>query len=368
MDIEKIINESLKSMTEDYDLEREVILNVLHINIDKLIFNAEKWFNKKIPPEYREVIRSLLTITTSFFDTSLDYEDFIIENRFEEIDINLILEAMIEDFSSFLNISNVKEAFDKDSCVIVSSKEIFRRSINNILLSLFVFMNKKTECVVETSQDKSNVFINIKYTNLNKFFPGKSKIVKSFFPYKHGSFYKVGIGINSAIYNLRNIGAQVRVKELDSISNLGIYITFPSVDFLHMVDDLRKSEETKSKGKTKGNVLVFIDDFVVDMIVREIVQNNGYQINKYKISLFEKEIEFNKYKAIIVDFEYILKYFINFEIFEGYTRNFNRVIILYGSEDNEQIEGLSKKNFTFLEKPFQVDEIIKNIEKEPGDK
>jgi len=95
----------------------------------------------------------------------------------------------------------------------------------------------------------------------------------------------------------------VKVKGLDYNDNsAAIYISFPSMDFQNLVEEIRgKKIASDEKNDMQGNVIVVSDDFAMDMVLGELLHENGYKIKKISIK-DTSEINPDRYKALLVDF------------------------------------------------------------------
>ena len=85
MDIEKLINTSLRRLTEEEELVRVAIVEILHNSMDVLVNNSFNWFGDEVPQEFKNVLRSLFSISTTFLDKEYNDNDFIYDDKKEQV-------------------------------------------------------------------------------------------------------------------------------------------------------------------------------------------------------------------------------------------------------------------------------------------
>ena len=135
------------------------------------------------------------------------------------------------------------------------------------------------------------------------------------------------------------------------------------MDFQNLVEEIRgKKIASDEKSDKQGNVIVVSDDFAMDMVLGELLHENGYKIKKISIK-DTSEINPDRYKALLVDFGYIFRNDISPGEFHAFVKNHKRTILIYGEDDREKIEKYLNENLLAMRKPIGLDEIISAIER-----
>jgi hypothetical protein len=211
-------------------------------------------------------------------------------------------------------------------------------------------------------KEHSNITAVLSFTHLSKAFPGPVKIQRIFFPYVTGKRYSIGIGIYSAITGLKDVGAIVTIPGLHEEGNFKIIISFPTIEFLDSLEDIRSREIFHDRRKSKsGQILLASSDIVLEMIMTEFLIENGYGIEKADLSNIETLKKPDSYKALIIDIEHLNRKKIKIDECIEKSSGFKRVIVINGSDD-KIADKLLDSGCIVMEKPIEVDEIIKKLE------
>lgn len=215
VDIDNLIKQALKKMTEQQALRRITLLNILHINIDILIQNASEWFGDEIPEGFRQVINSMMALTTSFLEGEVDFDDMLFEQSPEVVDVATVLNSISNEMNTLFGFADSRISIEaENNFQLIAPRKNLTRELYHILLAVTPFMEEESRCRINVSENYSNVVISLEFYDLNDKFPGTTSLKKAFYTYQTGESAKVGMGINAAITSLKEMGAQVSVKYL----------------------------------------------------------------------------------------------------------------------------------------------------------
>lgn len=359
MDIDQIIKQSLEKLINDFELRKSFFLNILHLNIDKLVNNSSKWFNGSVPEDYSEIVSSLMNLSVSFHEEIEKYNDLMTDQKYETFDPCVTIENVLNQISLLLKI---KTSFEKvENALINTSKHIFRDSFYNILLCFSQFFNSETECEVIISKELSSVRMVINLKNMTEGIPDLSKLTRVFFPVSKNHEVHMRIGLSIPIENLKRIGGICSLYETNHYKDISITISFPSNEFLLTVQDIRKIYQQDSSGEKTGTVIISIDDKLLEMIIRDTLDDNNYTtevINPEKLNLAIIEYEPT---AIIMDHKIIQK---SYGSFNEFNKNFNHSVktILVGNS-SESLNFEFNEKYQLLSFPFEIDTLLEYIEK-----
>ncbi|MCU0847943.1 MAG: hypothetical protein MUD12_08670 [Spirochaetes bacterium] len=357
-DIEEIVKGSLKRLSEESEHKRLAVLNVLHANIDVLVKSSDSWFGKKVPDEFKEVIYSLLSLASMYDET--DYNEILLKEKFEEVDLKRLLDSVINEFNSINKFRKIILIISGDEFHAFTSKKYLRESMHQILFSFYIFMQDESEYEILLKKEQANVSIELLFKNLSVNFPGTFKIQKDIFAYQESSNYKIGVGISQALVNLNNIGSMVNSGAAGDRS-YSVRISFPSIKFLKAVEEVRKNLfSLKSPVKKRGELILLVQDIMLEMLLRELMIDVGYDIKKMDLAGLVEIKE--PIKAVIVDYSFLKKEYSDVEIFVKYAASLKKVIIIYAAEDPIVKENLPS-NIIGIKKPFEIDAIIDIIER-----
>ncbi len=363
MKIGEAVEESVKKFTAEIEQRRIIFQSVLNENIDILLHNSENWFGKETPEEYKKVLHSLFALANSFMLEEYDYELKPGDARKTRFELNKVILDLFSDFKSTFKFGNYNLERDKNvKYEILAPREQVRKALYNILISLYPFFRDSSLCEIKIRKEYSNIITEISFNDLTDSFPGAVKMQRIFFPYITGRRYSIGIGIYSAITGLKDAGAQVNIPNFNETGNFKITISFPTIEFLDSLNDVRSQEILHDRRKSKsGEILISSSDFILEMVLTEFLTENGYSINRVDLSNIETLENSHTYKAFIIDIEHLVKRSIEIKEFIELSAGFKLNIIIYGSDD-EIAEELLKSGCIVMKKPIEVEEIIRILE------
>ncbi len=361
--IGEAVEESVRKFTAEIEQRRIIFQSVLNENIDILLHNSENWFGRETPEEYKKVLHSLFALANSFMLEEYDYESKpgdTGKNRFELTELILDL---FSDFKSTFKFGNYDLERDKNvKHEILAPREQVRKAFYNILISLYPFFRDSSLCEIKIRREYSNIITELSFNNLTDSFPGAVKMQRIFFPYITGKRYSIGIGIYSAITGLKDAGAQVYIPNLNETGNFKTTVSFPTIEFLNSLNEVRSQEILHDRRKSKsGEILISSSDFILEMVLTEFLTENGYSINRTDLSNIETLENPHFYKAFIIDIEHIVIKKMEIKEFIELSSGFKQNIIIYGSND-EISEELLNSGCMVMKKPIEVEEIIRILE------
>ncbi len=360
MDIEEIINNTLTRMRQEQELRRVALLELLYKNIDLLIDNASAWFGNDVPGDYKNIVRSLMVVSTSFLSDDYDFRSMVFDDPFEEIEVNVLINEVVRETSSLDRNKKIILSFDRDHSTVMTSRKKLRNSLITIILAFMVFMDEHSGCDVTVAEDKSSVTINIRFGGLLPSFPGIDRMQKAFFPYLSGREYRMGIGIDFALYTLRNIGAIVKVFSTGyGNTGTGITITFPTMEFHNLMNEIRINESLQTAKTGEGLVLLVTDDLILEMLIGEMLHENGYRIKKTDIASLDKQRE-EDCKAVIADLATLHRKRVASSSFREWAGGCSRVILIHGAD--VPVGDYLAEGVIPLIKPFDLDRIVNALE------
>ncbi len=362
--VQKIIKNSLLRLNEENELKRITLSNILHINIDILINQSSIWFKDEVPSDYKSVLHSLLTLATTLFDEKTDMSEIVYNREYMEIDVVPLVKRISNEFETMFLISSIDIKTLSEECIIVIDQKIFTDSLHHLFLSIYLFMDEKSSCSISIKKDSSNVNIEMKFHNLIDSFPGINKIQKVYFTYYEGSKYNVGIGLSTPINSLRELGGIINVRNFTSENNLIVNVSFPSIEFLNTIDQIRSSEILIDKRKPKhGNILITVKDIFLEIVLKEMLHDVGYKTRKIEFNNLESFESHDRYKCIIIDFACIRDIFLKYSIFKSYAQLFKKTIIIFDENEYKTHSAEYSNEFITLKKPVEIEEIINQIER-----
>jgi len=363
IDIEQLVLNALKKISEENAFRRATLLNILHLNIDLLLQNAFQWFKDDIPEDYRKVINSLMTLTTSFLEEEWDMEDRIFENTPEIVDVAAILNAIANEINVLFGFadSRISLEAEKNYQVLAPRKEV-TRAIYSIILAHYPYMTEDSRCRISVAEDVSNIVVSLEFSGLDTNFPGMDKIQKSFYTYQSGESNKIGMGIDAAISSLREMGAMTKVKQMKGGNHYRINISFPSLAFLRTIDEIRKTQPAYDKKENPGNIIVVVEDLITEMVLGELFKDRGYGVIFCDVNKMKSLSQQQEYEGLIIDCDFVKKEFEPMEDFGEIVSRFAKTVFLYNDICPEQIRAFEKKDTLLLKKPIEIDRIIRHIE------
>ncbi len=359
--IENIIQQSIKNLIYEYELMNSTFLQVLHMNIDQLAFNSEKWFGQSVPEEYKKVLNSLVTLSYLYFDRQKEMSKSLVEQKYEEIELTAILRDITDDVQSLLSLSRIDISASAPDPYIKTSRQTFRDSILNIFLSLNNFLGDDSHCEILLYEEYSSVKIDLSFRNLKKNVPDVSKLMKIFYSYYEDGQYHIGIGLSSALDSLRSIGGVVSIDGLQGSSALTLRLSFPSATMIKTIEEMRKEEENASRQEEKGHVVLCVEDIIIEMVLLETLQDSGYSVEKLSLFNMSSMAPIFQDKPLIADINAVNQVFDSFEAFlQAFSRS-QMILIIYGSDDIIDTS-VQRDNLLLIPKPFDVETILRLLD------
>jgi hypothetical protein len=361
--IDEAVLESVRKFTAEIEQRRIIFQSVLNENIDILLHSSEKWFGEQTPADFRKVLHSLFALANSFMLEEYEHDfkpDDVEKSRF---DVNKVIVDLLAEFKSTFKFGNFNQESDSNvKYETLGSRERVRSALYNILIALYPFFEDSSVCDIKVEKEYSNIIAVISFSHLSEFFPGAVKIQRVFFPYLTGNRYRVGIGIYSAITGLKDAGIQVSIPGLNDEGSFKIIISFPTIEFLDSMDDMRSSEILLDRRTGASGQLLFASaDYILEMVMTEFLTENGYRIKKADLSNYNTLKNPDSYKALIIDIEHLNKRKIDIEECIEKSSPFKRVIVINGSDD-KIADILLDAGYIVLKKPIEVDEIMRILE------
>lgn len=360
MNIDEIIKQSLQKLSTDFELRKSFFLNILHINIDKLVENSSRWFDGDVPSEYSEIISSLMNLSVSFYEEIEKYNDIITDQKYESFDPEKVINNIVEEIKLLINFQNISIINDSE-CNINTSKNIFRDSLYNIMLCLSQYLSNDTDCSINIISEFSSVKIMIDFHNLSEGIPDLYKLSKVFYSVSKENEMHMRIGLAIPIENMKKIGGITNIYESNHYKDISLIISFPSSKFLETVNDIRKLYKTEKNDHEKGVVLISVNDKLLEMIIRDSLDDENYQtevVNPEKINL--AVIDYNPH-AVIIDYKNIMKTYESIEDFQNKYDNDINTLIIYSSDNDPVDFGNITSSFNTITFPFEIDSLLDKI-------
>jgi len=364
IDIDKVIQQAVKKLTEEQALRRLTLLNILHINIDILIQNSFAWFEDDIPDEYRQVINSLMSLTTSFLEGEVNFEEMLLDQAPDIINIASVLTYISDEMNTLFGFADSRISIEaEDNFQLIAPKKELTREIYHVLLAVTPFMGEESRCTIKVMENHSNIMISMGFLDLNDKFPGIGDLKKAFFTYNSGESSKVAMGLNSAIIALKEMGAQVSVKYLQGGNNIAVIISFPSMAFMKTLEEIRKKSPGSIESLEAGEgVIIVVNDRIIEMLLQELLTGRGYEAVRTSVSKYRSMEKPEQWKGIVIDWDYIADGFTGFEEFVATCEPVEKIIILFDDTGDVHLPVFTDKRVIVLKKPIEVDAIVKHFE------
>ena len=361
IDYDSIIKKSLEQIYHSIDQERTTVMNAVTGNVDILMNKSDEWFGSNVPEEYKRVIKSLFTLTSFLVEKRKNSHDLSIIKIEDQIKLSVVIRQIVCELMEILDYGTltVTADFTDDDPLILTSEQVLKESVYNIFFSLYPFMNKDSSCDIVLKKDNYNVSAYFHFKKLKESFPGHNEIKKRLFSYKQNNEEKIGIGIDSAIDSLRNIGSIVKVDSLSIPTLFSMNVIFSTVDFMDQIENIRKINSGKILKRGRGTVLAVVNDPMMRLLLSDVISENGYELTIVSVDEFKKMEAISGYKNIIFDFNNELISAGRF-IEKIVKTNYN-LILIHGEKDTHADDGIFV-SFRKFRKPFNVDDIIDYIE------
>jgi hypothetical protein len=361
IDYDSIIKKSLEQIFHNIDQERTTVMNAVTGNVDILMNKSGEWFGDNVPEEYQRVIRSLLTLTAFLVEKRKNSHDLSIIKIEDQIQLSVVIRNIVRELMEILDYGTltVSADFTGDDPFILTSEEVLKESVYNIFFSLYPFMNKDSSCDIILRKDNYNVSAYFHFKKLKESFPGHGEIKKRLFSYKQNNEEKIGIGIDSAINSLRNIGSVVKVDSLSIPTLFSMNVKFSTTDFMDQIERIREVNSGKILKRDRGTVLAVINDPMMRLLLSDVISENGYKLNIVSVDEFIELKDMAEYKNIIFDFS--IELFSAGSFIEKINNHNYNLILIHGENDAQADDGMFS-SFRKFRKPFNIDDIIDYIE------
>ncbi len=353
-DIEKIINLSIKRLKDEYELLNTTTLNALHRNIDILIQNSERWFGKDVPEEFRGVLNSLMTVTYLYYQEKGDLGASVADPAYEEFKPGPFLNGVIDDMESILKIRNITVDIQTNQASIRSSKKLLRDSLNNIFLSMSQFMNESSTTVIELREEPSRVLMAMRFSGLNEHLPDAGKLSRVFYSYFDGNDYRINVGLNVALENLRNIGISVKLGGNQRAGDLTVDLSIPTTCFLETIDSIRKSYTSPGMEPRGVEVGLCFEDIILEMVIRETLLEHGFTPVRTNLNdLLEGK---DSRRLLVADGQSLARSMMLTSDLCDLADRVDRLVVIHGADD--VVPETGSDSIVYIMKPFNVDAVI----------
>lgn len=355
MNLDEIIQRTLKKMADDYEVRRSLYLSTIYKSIDSLIEGSPVWFGDNPPASFRLAIRQLMELSASVSEQIQDFNDFIFSREREVVDTRSFLETVSRSARTFSPDVSISVDGDPDASIFVPSAA-FRDTLMNLLVCVLQFATQETSVSLRSEKVLSSVRIVIDAVKLSPETPELAHLMKPVLASLNGRSYRFRIGLELPLYDLKKIGGVADLESRNGGRELLIVISLPSYSFLQTVESIRlASSETPEK--REGDIVVSVEDPMLSLILREKLGENGYSVRSYA----GERIRFlpaGTYKAMIVDADKIARGLIGEREAENGAGN-SRIIVICGESDAVTCSGTS---YRIVPMPFDIDQIMGFIE------
>ncbi len=355
-EIENLINQNIKRLKDEYELLNITMLNALHRNIDIMIENSDKWFGNNVPREFRDVLSSLMTLTYLYCQEKAELTNSATEVHYEEFKPDVFINSVITDMESVLGLKNVLVDLELSDATIRTSKKILRDSLLNIFLSMTHFMTSGSAIRISLSEERTTIRLKIVFEGLADNVPEMTKLSRVFYSYFDGSDYRINIGLSVALENLRNIGVTVKIAR-NARDLIEMDFSIPTTQFLETVHQIQKQEELKRASTRRETVVLSIDDVILEMVLSEALRDAGFTPSRGSISSFRSTE--HSTESMIADYAFLKKNLITLEELAALAKHKKQLIIIHSNDESPELP--VRQNIMAVEKPFEVDTIIKAL-------
>jgi len=361
MDFDLLIRESIKKLSDEFEIRKSLFLNILHRNVDILVLNSSKWFGDNVPIQYIEVLNSLVNLSVSYFEQAENYHHLYIDHDKEVFNPIEILNEINIEFSEMMKLPKINiDTVENMSIDILTSKKIFRDSLFNVFLCLSPYINQMSTLLGRIYSERSSVKIELSFLDLDENIPDLNKLSKLFYSIGIDEKYDLRIGLNIVMDSFKSIGAVVNFISKNDDCDIICNISLPSYEFLKTVTDIRNQHELEKTENKEGKVALVIEDKLTEFILRDNLNDMGYDTKLYRMDKIKFSHEYSQLKTIIFDYNSI---FSKYKDFSEFLKSFhgNKMVIILKSENNLDISEDDNKNIMIIKMPFEIDTIINYI-------
>lgn len=359
MDINAIVKKILKSIEDEYHLEKHTYITLIQKNLVGMEKSSHEWFGDKIPEDFNRYLGAINSAIYKYLEQSHSIEDFITDIALESIKPLTLIKNVVNKYSAMWGIDNIQITDEEGETIVKSSENIFTDSIAQLFLVLSQFWEDDTACKIISASDRSNVHLKIRITSINDEALDTRKLSRLAYSYYAGDEFVIRLGLLTPLENLRNTGAMVKVSSDRNRKELIIIISYPSIEFLNTIDSVRNNADRqvrKSGEKRSGNLFIDIDDSIIAMVMVEELKESGYDIRDVSPDDKIPKEDVNEAKAYIIEYSRVLSKYGTLGRFRANVPSNLRTVLIYGSDDILTID-CDCKHIYFLKKPFDVDDV-----------
>ncbi|HQO22573.1 MAG TPA: hypothetical protein PLH15_08090 [Spirochaetota bacterium] len=345
------LNNLMDSLHSEFELRQSPFLNVLFHNIDLLIYNSDKWFKDDVPPEFSEVINSLVHLSAlclEKIDSFIEYSSDNPRNSFIPDDI---IRSVAGSFREISKVTSFSLDSKGDTSINVSPV-LFKDALVNLFLVVFPYITGKTDVKVAIKGGVSEVDISFAFCGILPDMPDLGKMMKLFYTVKHKDSFRILAGFSLPVENFRRIGGITKIEREED--DLLISIKFSSSGFIETVENIRKDYSKSEDPQKEGNVYVCISDRVAEMFLHDNLSDIGYNVVPAKPETVTALGLMPQDRALIIDANYLVTAFESPEKFFA-SISFSKIIIITKSGDRSDY--IIPDHAVIIKYPFEIDQI-----------
>ncbi len=345
------LNNLMNSLHSEFEMRQSPFLNVLFHNIDSLIFNSEKWFKDGIPPEFSQVVNSLVHLSALSLEKIDSFIEFSSENPHASFIPDDTIRSVAASFRDMVRISSFSIDSKGDTSISVSPM-LFKDALVNFFLVIYPYFSEQTSVNVSITGGASDVDILFSFKNISPEMPELSKMMKLFYTVKHRENFQIHAGLNLPMENFRRIGGITKIdREGD---DLFLSVKFSSLEFIETIENIRKNYTRIDCPKKDGTVYVCMSDRVAEMFLRDNLTDLGYNVVPAGAETIPSLGLLSSNRALIIDANVVETSFTSSEDFFAVMK-FPKIIIITKSGDRADYKLPS--NTEIVKYPFEIDQI-----------